>query len=355
MLTRSFAWLIALLAWPHLAAQAAPIYAVTPVTGKFTSAVALNDAGQVAVNNHDSNVPFRTGFIIGGGMVESVGTLGGSESAIHGMNNKGEAVGDSQTASGLNHAFLYSGGRIQDLTVVFGIGSAADINDRGDIAGQAGDHGALVRAGGTVGVFGPAGTHAVAINNSGDVVGDYVLEGKGIHAFLYAENKFSDLGTLGGTFSTANSVNDAGTVVGNSSIAVGQDRAFVYSDGVMTELGSPTSASSANGINDLGQIVGTIDNRAFLYANGIMTDLNTLIEPEAGVLLVSALAINNRQQILANACDPSGTFCDSAVRLDPIPLIPEPSSIAMLLAGAVLLGVHRLRGVYTARLGALRP
>jgi probable HAF family extracellular repeat protein len=335
MLTRVlFGCLIALLAWSQLAAATAPAY---------TSAVALNDAGQVAINNHDSNVPFRTGSIQGGGMSESVGTLGGSESAIRGLNNKGEAVGVSTTASGLNHAFLYSGGQIQDLTVAYGIGGAADINDRGDVAGQADEqHGALVHAGGMVDVFGPASTHAVAINNPGQVVGDYVAAGKGIHPFLYSEGNFTDLGTLGGTFSVANAVNDAGSVVGNSTITGGQNHAFVYDDGVMTDLAPSTRASTANGINNHGQIVGTMDGRAFLYANDMMIDLNTLISPDAGFLLVSGLAINNRQQILANACDPTGTFCTSAVRLDPIPLIPEPSSNAMLLAGSLLLGVHRL-------------
>jgi probable HAF family extracellular repeat protein len=339
------AWLIALLAWPHLAAVAAPSYTVTPVAGKFTSAVDLNNAGQVAINNHDSNVPFRTGSIQGNNTSESVGTLGGSESAIRGLNNKGEAVGDSTTASGLNHAFLYSGGQIQDLTVAYGIGSAADINDRGDIAGQADEqHGALLHAGGMVDVFGPASTHAVAINNHGQVVGDFVADGAGIRPFLYSEGNFTDLGTLGGTFGVANAVNDAGSVVGNSSITGGgQNHAFVYDDGVMTDLAPSAGASTANGINSRGQIVGTMDGRAFLYANGLMTDLNTLISPDAGFLLVSGLAINDQQQILANACDPTGTFCTSAVRLDLIPLIPEPSSIAMLLAGSVLLGVHRFR------------
>lgn len=38
--------------------------------------------------------------------LEEVGTLGGTESAIHAMNNKEEAVGYSQTASGANHALV---------------------------------------------------------------------------------------------------------------------------------------------------------------------------------------------------------------------------------------------------------
>lgn len=330
------------------AAAGAPGYAVTPVAGKFSSAVALNNVGQIAVNNLASDVPYRSGYIYGAAMVEEVGTLGGTESAIQAMNNKGEAVGHSQTASGANHAFLYSGGRIRDLTVAYGIDSAAGINDRGDIAGQAGERAAVLRADGTVDVFGPPGSGAGSVNKSGAVVGDYIIEDVGIHAFRYAKGEFSDLGTLGGTFSAPTAINDAGSVVGYSSIAVGQYHAFLYDDGVMADLAPSTRNSMANDINNHGQIVGTMDERAFLYANGTMTDLNTLIAPDAGVVLVSALDINDRQQILAYACDPSGTFCYNAVRLDPIPLIPEPSSIGMLLAGAVMLGMH---GLARGRLG----
>jgi probable HAF family extracellular repeat protein len=337
------AWLMVLLAWAPLPAVAAPAYAVTVVAGKFTSAVDINNAGQIAINNFGSDVPFHIGYIQSSTTQENVGTLGGNESFIRGLNNKGEAVGASQTASGANHAFLYSSGRIQDLTVAYGTNTVADINDRGEIAGQTDERGALVHAGGTVDLFGPASTIASAINNQAQVVGNYVHDDRGIHAFLYSAGRFTDLGTLGGTFSTATGINDAGTVIGNSSIAVGQDRGFVYADGVMTALVPSKSASSANGINSEGQIVGAIGGRAFLYENGVMTNLNTLIAPDSDFLLVSGLAINDRQQILAKACDPTGTFCTTAVRLDPIPLIPEPSSMAMLLAGAVMLGMHRFR------------
>jgi len=60
-------------------------------------------------------------------------------------------------------------------------------------------------------------------------------------------------------------------------------------------------------------------------------------------VLISAIAINDGQQILANACDPTGRFCYSTVRLNPIPAIPEPAGMAMLLAGSALLGLRRFR------------
>lgn len=334
------AWLAVLLSLPPLSAAAAPTYSLTPVTGKFSHAVTINNPGQIAINNVAQDVPYQTGYIAGPTTSESVGTLGGFQSSIFGMNNKGEAVGHSTTSDGALHAFLYSGGQISDLSVRYGLESAADINDRGDIAGQVDLRGAVVRSGGKVHLFGPQGTNSADINNRGDVVGDYTIEGKGDHAFLYRAGELTDLGTLGGSFSAANAVNDADAVVGYGTTAGGQYHAFLYDEGVMTDLGRSTTSSAAYDINKHGQVVGTMDNRAFLYADGKMTDLNTLIAPNSYFLLTSAFAINDGQQILANACDPTGTFCYSGVRLDPIPAIPEPASVAMLLAGSALLGMR---------------
>jgi probable HAF family extracellular repeat protein len=44
-----------------------------------------------------------------------LGTLGGSRSDAHAINNRGQVVGHSSIANGTVHAFLYSGGKMQDL------------------------------------------------------------------------------------------------------------------------------------------------------------------------------------------------------------------------------------------------
>jgi len=118
-------------------------------------------------------------------------------------------------------------------------------------------------------------------------------------AFSYT---ITDLGTLGGSNSSASGVNDYGQVVGTATTVYGVSRAFGYSAGVMYDLGTlGGDYSSASAINDHGQVVGTATtssgaSHAFLFANGVMTDLGTL-----GGNSSSASAINNNGRIVGTS------------------------------------------------------
>ena len=113
------------------------------------------------------------------------------------------------------------------------------------------------------------------------------------HAFLYSGSTMTDLGTLGGTNSFANGLNGSGQVVGSSEV-----------------LGSP-------------------DRHAFLDNGSMMTDLNSLIDPLAGWSLVDANSINDTGQIVGFGYHNAEAH---AFLLTPV---PEPSSIALLLALAL--------------------
>jgi probable HAF family extracellular repeat protein len=97
----------------------------------------INDAGQIAGTTQDPNgnlLVFLWDYAQGS---RTLGTLGGKESTVCGLNNHGQVVGWSRTAGGLKHAFVWeetSG--MRDLgTLGGGESEALAINDRGQILG----------------------------------------------------------------------------------------------------------------------------------------------------------------------------------------------------------------------------
>jgi probable HAF family extracellular repeat protein len=128
----------------------------------------------------------------------ALGTLGGMSSEAVGINDSGQIVGHSHTASGQMHAFLYSGGVMKDL-----------------------------------GTLGGASSRALAINESGQIVGSSdTASGQG-RAFLYLGGAMTDLGTLpGNTDSVAHGINNNGQIVGSlSTTGTNQYNAFLYNPG----------------------------------------------------------------------------------------------------------------------------
>jgi probable HAF family extracellular repeat protein len=69
---------------------------------------------------------------------------------------------------------------------------------------------------------GLSGTQSAQANDSGQIVGKSAN-----HAFLWENGSVKDLGTLGGEVSSANAINDRGQVVGESGTATGEIHAFL--------------------------------------------------------------------------------------------------------------------------------
>jgi probable HAF family extracellular repeat protein len=222
----------------------------------------------------------RAIFLDPGHGVTDLGTLGGEWSHANALNDLDQVVGQSETANGQSHAFLWEGGVMTDL------GLSADESS------------------------------AQAISKSGQVVGGWRIKSKeGVEsprtAFLWTRSGgMTDLGTLGGVDSEANSINDRGGVVGRSKTVQGYNRAFLFhTDTGMVDLGTLGGRdSAAASINNAGQVVGwseitwgdTQQRRAFLWDHGKMIDLSSLPEvKEAGWLeLTEAVEINDQGQIV---------------------------------------------------------
>jgi len=190
---------------------------------------------------------------------------------------------------------------------------------------------------------------AQGINDAGLVAGGGQFNGADYaHAFLYRGGVLQDLGTLGGPASFAFAVNDRGQVAGTSFIDDELEHMFLYSDGVMQDIGSlggPLTGTRA--LNNLGMVVGystypgdepgVVFSKATLYQDGVVYDLNTLADTENGFwTLTDAVAINDAQQILVNACNEFGD-CRTAL-LTPV---PEPRALVLLLAGLLAVGAGR--------------
>jgi probable HAF family extracellular repeat protein len=244
------------------------------LTGNMTSAEGfsrandVNSAEQVVGNvTEKMDGPGGRAFIwtATSGM-RDLGTLGGTSAQAFALNDAGFVTGNSQTAKGVDHAFLYQPNA-----------KRAAMRDLGTLGGSS--------------------SYGMAINSYNHVVGYSSINNMdNVHAFLSDGVSMKDLGALGGKsiaadHSVALGVNDRDEVVGYSYLA------------------PEYQADSPIGLLPV--------QTGFIYRDGVMTDLNTLIAGAAKVYRIhSALAINAKGQIVASAFNnESNSFC--AVLLTP--------------------------------------
>jgi probable HAF family extracellular repeat protein len=227
--------------------------------------------------------------------IKNLGTLGGTQSAAHAINNVGETVGWSNTSSGQRHAFLHRAGVMRDLgALAGGVSQAVAINDSGVVVGWSwilsGASRAVRWQGGVkknLGTLGGRNSAATGINEDGVIVGWSETTRGDKHAFLWKNGVMTDIGTLGGRFSQANGINKAGRVVGWSATASGETHAFAWKDGKFQDLGDHgRDGSTATAINS-GRIVGTVgplegavggeadQSNPFVFFNGVFTVFGT--------------------------------------------------------------------------------
>jgi probable HAF family extracellular repeat protein len=319
-----------------ISAQAATIYTVTPLNVPNGVGNAINNSGEIA---GATGVLPPTAFLYSNGVVKYLGALPTTFfSKGLGVNDAGQVTGSSWT--GMNVlAFVYSNGVLRQVGGNYT--QAYGINTLGQVTGLSASH-AFLYSNDMVhdlGTLGGAFSMGRGINDSGQVTGESLIANNtNTHAFLYSGGVMRDLGTLPSyTDSHATAINNAGQVTGYSTgyspvpcsptpACSVTYRAFVYSNGQMYDIGTLYGASSGLAMNTFGQVVGSSGGSAFLYSNGVMINLNNVIGPSL-VTLTSANGINDSGQIVANGVySPSGP--SDVFLLTPIPLPPAINDVS---------------------------
>jgi probable HAF family extracellular repeat protein len=335
------------------AATARAAYSIIPLGADQIGDAFVNARGQVAFTTQTNVV--RAHFY-DGRTVRDLGTLGGPDAFVTGLNEQGQVSGGAAVdpAGQTYHAYRWSRATgMVDLTPRSPDGSAAaGINDSGQVVGfgdpAAPGAGALwsPRAA-------PLGIPLVptAINDAETVVGTWGDSPWEVHALAWTRaGGVRDLGATPGEDTTANAINRRGHIVGTSGsnaflwtpraglidlgsgsaggatatrvsdgdVVVGYNRygadcpgahycrGFIWTPraGFMEIFpASPGGYTSARDVNRQGQVVGTVDGHAYLWSSGQgFVDLNTRIAgAPASLKLREGLAISDNGAIVATA------------------------------------------------------
>ena len=219
--------------------------------GRSSNAFGINERGQVVGESDTGRTdndgsPVRHAFLWHDGRMTDLGI----PSSAHAINDRGQIVGlttegaflwekgrvtrlgtrrrRSCVATRYWHAFLWQKGRTVDLRIppADRDSAASAINNRGQVVGTRLGvfHRVFLWEDGRrtkIGIIRAAGPpQPLLLNERGQIVGP---SGTNLHAFVWESGRTTDLGTLGGQWSTATAVNENNQIVGSSYTTVQAD------------------------------------------------------------------------------------------------------------------------------------
>jgi len=288
--------------------------------GGYVIGSAVNDSGQVVGRANYQQLPleiWRAFLWSPATGIQDLGTLY-FDSGATGVNNLGEVVGFSGDPGGASRAFLWSPsmGMVSLGTLGGDYSHAHGINDAQLVVGSTSTSGGTdsvpflwTQSSGMQPLDGVVGG-AMAVNNSGQVVGFCCGYQDSTHAFVWSqESGFQDLGVLPGfDGSFASAISDNGQVVGTLLSYTKDWHAFRWTAAAgmqdIGDLGPGSYPPSVEGVNNSGLVTGTSalpSEHAFVWtAAAGFQDLNILTKGFGSrKFLLDARAINNWGQIVA--------------------------------------------------------
>ena len=215
-------------------------------------------------------------------------------------------------------------------------------NDKGQVAGYyydaAGNHGYVETAGSFITIDVPGSsavyasgpgvdTIATAINNVGQVAGQYDTENEGytrVRSFLYAGGTLTAIDVPGSSYTAAFGLNDKGQVVGfYDDITTYKLRGFVYADGAFTTFDAPGDGFTLPyAINNVGEVAGSYNENG--GSHGFLRDaagaFTTVDVPGSGYMAyddggnkvtvpaTEVRSLNDKSQIIGEYTDATGTY-----------------------------------------------
>ena len=333
-------------------AQAQTTYTATdisPLPGCVRSTPhGLNDQGTVVGDCNELNGNTQAGFVWRNGVTSATGKLpGGTYSTANAVNAGGKVVGEGDSNSAVMLGWVSTAnGLFNFFSNKGGLTRAMFIADNGTIGGRytSSNSGWVAAGKGALwipdakdprkyrkvvlpiipGGIDPKSSYAFPndFNQSGQAVGYATTDQLGQHAVLWnndALHSIVDLGTvLDGYIGVANGMNDLGQVVGEANDGRLSQPVMWDNDESHTGHTLPTLAGdqfgSARDINNRGEIIGSsvaVDAasnevsrvRPVVWQNGAAAELQSLLDPVSGqgLTITEAMAINNAGQIAVSA------------------------------------------------------
>ena len=359
----------------------------TPGATNFTP-TAINNLGQVVgyVREGTQGAYTYTSALYSDGSISLLPNMAGfTNGQAYDINDLGQIVGtafDSTTSRG----FLYSTGSYTNLGVLPGgtVSTAHGINNLGQITGSSAGRGYFYSAGTMtdIGLLFPSATNSfssgAAINNAGTIAGssgsDFGIPGQIYHAVSWSNGTLTGYTADPRAVSTA--INNNGVLVGwgqfatNWAILYDNGQRFDMAEALRNVFGANSDYSKAFGINDLNMVVGQVNvpsssggplegPLAYVYnynsisvpgTGYLLRDLVTLSDGTTPgfTSLETALDINNFGQIIGMGTYFDGTNSFSAPYMLQVDVVPEPSTLALFIAGGAVAALRFRRRAQVA-------